>query len=719
MASWRRHNEGYPHLPRSLNADPYYPDHSSSTTSSNTMAATPYIGWKARISQLPINRWTVLILLVLIRVLIMLSSMNEDIGSAEEKALNACTKVEDVGSAMASMPHYLSLGVNDLAAGSMTRVVHGLVTTLELILTGVQEIILFVINMVVGTYVCLISALIHGGLDAAKGAVEGVTNLVNDAIDGIANGIDDEVKSFQDLMNSFSSKINDLVGTLKIFPNVEIPLIPSIDLSDDIQDLKNFDIDTSSITEGLANLNDTIPDFQDVKDMTRKAISIPFDLVKEQIDSAWGNYSFNRDVFPLAEKQALTFCSDNSKIRDFFESLFELAATAKIGFIVGLVIAAVLAMAAMYPLEKQRWNRQKRLSKLVHDKHYNPLDVIYITSRPVSSRIGIWLGDKLASGRRSVLVRWAWAYGTTLPALFLLSLALAGFFSSLCQYFVLIGVEKKVPELAEHVGDFAGDVVNSLQAVSTQWAADANGVILDFNNDLNEDVFGYVTEATDAVNDTLNTFVDKMNSGLEAVFQDTPLEQTIDSVVYCLVTAKIEGIQKGITWVHDHAHVEFPLFNNDTFSLGAQQSIQEDSDIQSFLANPRAVTTDELTETAQRVADHIRNNLVTELLISTGILLTYIIVVLIGVLVAAVRMASASEDGDADFITHIRRLNNGDSNVYKNSNNNKTDDMTSMPRSYRRLRSVNSVPSLSRRKSSSSIHSDPFADEKARRDGRQ
>lgn len=667
----------YPDLPRSLSANPYYDDPKSPTSPNNTVT-TPYIGWKGRISQLPINRWTILIVLVLIRVLIMLSGLNDDIGNAKEKALSACTKVEDVGSAMASMPHYLSLGVNDLAASGITNIVQGLVATLELVLTGVQEIILFIINLVVGTYVCLISALIHGGLDAAKNAIEGATDLLNNAIDSVANGIEDDVADFQDLMNQFTSKINDLVGGAGNFigdlfdGDVNIPDIPSLDLSDEMNSLKNLDIDTSSLTEGIQNLNDNIPDFQEVRNMTRQAISIPFEFVKEQIDETWGNYTFSRDVFPLAQREALSFCSDNDKIREFFESLYELAANAKKGFIIGLVIAAILAMVAMYPLEKHRWTQQKQLSKLVHNKGYNPLDIVYITSRPMSSRIGIWFADKLASGNRAILVRWAWAYGTTLPALFLLSLALAGYFSCACQYFVLIGVEKKVPELAHQVGDFAEDVVNTLQDVSVQWAQDANEVITDFNDDINNDILSYVTNTTNAVNDTLNTFVDTMNDGLEVVFKNTPLYEPIQSVVYCLVTVKVEGIQSGLTWVHDHSHIDFPTFGNDTFSLGAAESIDEDSDLKSFLASPGSVTTDEITEAAQKVADHIRNNIVTELLISTGILLTYFIVVLIGVTVAAMRMVPSDDHDGAGFVTHV---NEAPRNVPSSSHSSDTYNM--------------------------------------------
>lgn len=71
---------------------------------------TPYVGLRARLTQIPINRWTVLLLLVLARLIILFESLNTSLTGAKQEAASACAKVEEMGSAMASMPHYLSVG---------------------------------------------------------------------------------------------------------------------------------------------------------------------------------------------------------------------------------------------------------------------------------------------------------------------------------------------------------------------------------------------------------------------------------------------------------------------------------------------------------------------------------------------------------------------------------------------------------------------------------
>jgi hypothetical protein len=107
---------------------------------------TPYLGLRARLSQTWINRWTILLLLVLIRTLFAIASLDDNLGQARQQALSMCTSVESVGSAMASMPYYMATGVNELSANGIEKAIGALMEMLLMTITGVEEIVLFVIN---------------------------------------------------------------------------------------------------------------------------------------------------------------------------------------------------------------------------------------------------------------------------------------------------------------------------------------------------------------------------------------------------------------------------------------------------------------------------------------------------------------------------------------------------------------------------------------------
>jgi len=652
----REKPDPYPEVPPSLNHDSFEMQDVKRPRDNNWTAPpqdtagdiTPYLGLRARLSQIWINRWTVLLILVLVRVLILIAGLNDDIGDAKAKALQACTKVEDIGSAMASMPHYLSVGVNEMAGVGISKAVHAMVSVLMMILTGVEQLIMFVINFYIGMYICLTAALIHGTLDVAVGAADAVTKVINDGIKGITDGLANDVSGVQNTINSIFDAVNSATGLVgKHFDP------PKIDVSGRINDLHNIKVDDTAFVKSIVSLNGTIPTYDEAENLAKKAISIPFEMVKTALNSSYGAYAFDTTIFPVANKQALTFCSDNSIINDFFETLYKIARDAKIAFIVVLLVLAVLACVPMSYMEIRRFRRQRNHARVFTQHGYDSMDVVYIASRPITATAGIKIASKFR-GKRQLLARWAVAYATSLPAIFVLSLAVAGFFSCFCQWVLLRAIEKEAPALANQVGDFAAEVVTTLEDVSEKWATDANGVLLHFQDEVNNDVLGYVVNATSAVNNTLNTFTDEINKGISAVFGGTVLDNTVHNVVRCLIGLKIEAVEKGLTWVHDNAHVTLPLFPNDTFSTGAQKSISGDSDLTSFLSSPSSVTTDEITAAVDHVVNYLHNNMIQEALISTGLLLVYVIVVLLGVMRSLAGMITPDRthgDGGQRFLT--------------------------------------------------------------------
>ncbi|EFX06290.1 pheromone-regulated multispanning membrane protein [Grosmannia clavigera kw1407] len=647
----------YPEVPDTLSIDSYEMQNINLAAQApppkydSAGNVTPYLGLRARLSQVWLNRWTVLLLIMLVRLLMLLGNLRNDIDNAKAEALSACTKVEDAGSAMASMPHYMSAGVNSLAADSISKAVQGGVELLMMVLTGVQQLILFVINMYIGTYVCLSTALIHGALDVGIGAADEVTSAMNKAISAVTGTLADDVTSVQSTINSVFSEI---ASSASVFGSSLTA--PTINFTTQLDELKNIQVSDTAFVKTLETLNTSIPTYDQAEQLASSALSIPFDAVKTLLNNTYGNYTFEGSAFPVAKKQALTFCSDNDVVADFFAALYEVAKQAQTAFVAVIVVLAVLACVPMAWQELRRFRQQQRRPRLLTEQGFDPMDVVYIASRPFTAGVGIWLANRRwlsGSPKRQLLVRWTTAYATTMPALFVLSLAVVGFVSCLCQALLLRAVQRETPALAAEVGDFAGSVVQTLQNVSTAWADDGNAVLLEFQNHINDDLLGYVTNATTAINDTLNVFTDEINSAITAAFNGTVLYTTVQQVVYCLIGIKINTVEEGLTWVHDHARVTMPQFPTDVFSVGANESLTTDGGQTTFLATGSSVTSDEITAAVAKVVAFLHSGLVQEALLSTALLLVYVIVVLIGVVRAtaalAMRDRSRAEGGQRWF----------------------------------------------------------------------
>ncbi|EHK26673.1 uncharacterized protein TRIVIDRAFT_188924 [Trichoderma virens Gv29-8] len=626
----------FPHVPETLRLDSLDPSSSQRSIEPRADTApyiTPYLSLQSRLSQIWINRWTVLILIVLARTIILIAQLRENIADAEVQALSACTKVEGVGSAMASMPHYLSQGVNDLVALGVEKSVHAMVDVLDLVISGVEGIIIFYINFLTATYTCLITAMIHGTLDVVANVTADATEAYNSLINGTITDISKIANALQKGITNLTSSIEDSVfGGL-------LSAIPKVNFTKPIEELRRFELNSTDFVGDVQQLNKDLPTFEDVQNMTETAISYPFNKLRDALNETYSKYEFNKSSFPLAELKELTFCSDNDSLNRFFNNLQELVSKARVVFIVVFSLVAVAVMLPMAWMEIRRWRQQKEHAKLINQAEKDPMDVIYIASRPFSASYGIRFTSKM-SQKKQILVRWCIAYATSPAALFVLSLALSGFFACICQYILLKSVQKKTPALTQEVGAFAEHVVDSLRNVSDSWAASANGVITDLNDEINNDLLGYVSNATGAVNDTINTFVDKMQEGLDSALGGTILLGPIKTILHCVIGLKIESVQKGLTWVHDHAHVDLPLFPNDTFSAGASSSLSGDSGIHSFLSSPSSASADEVSGAVEHVTNWLHSNLVQEALISTGIFLVYVIIVLIGVIQTLVGMTT-------------------------------------------------------------------------------
>lgn len=230
---------------------------------------TPYLGLRARLSQVWFNRWTLLLLLIMVRVLLATQSLDSDLDSAKDKALSACTGVESMGSAMASMPHYMSKGVNEMAAKGIEMTVQALEATLLMLITAIQEIVIFIINLVTSTYVCLITLAVKSSVGVVVDATKEITDFINKALKEITEGVQKDINGLQNTLNMVSSsieKVPNFFGSGITIPKIDLP---SLDNLNEVQ------IPTDFIKK-LDTLEKNIPDFKTVQKAANDVIRIPF-----------------------------------------------------------------------------------------------------------------------------------------------------------------------------------------------------------------------------------------------------------------------------------------------------------------------------------------------------------------------------------------------------------------------------------------------------------
>ncbi|KAH7392488.1 hypothetical protein BKA66DRAFT_567827 [Pyrenochaeta sp. MPI-SDFR-AT-0127] len=633
MASSANQQQPFPSVPPSMSAgdnhemrDYYPPQDAPRPIMNQTPNFKPYLGLRARLSQIWINRWTILLLLVLVRLLFAIASTDSSLTSARREALSACTQVENIGSSMASMPHFMSKGMNEMTASGIEKAVSGLMAMLEMSVTGVEEIVLFVIHMMTSTYLCLITLAVSGSLHAAVEIGNAINKQLDETINEVTEDMGNAVKSVSDGINSIMDKINfNIPGFDK----------PTINLDEQITKLKALEL-PPQMQQGLQKLNESIPTFAEVQNFTDNLIRTPFEEVKKLIQGM-DTFEFDRKLLPVPQKETLNFCSEGNSINDFFDGLIVMAYNARKIALGVLIAAAIIVCVPMAWMEVRRYRKMQERAALFAEGH-DGMDVVYLASRPTSSGIGLWFGKRFGSARRQAVMRWTWAYATSVPMLFLLSLGIAGLFACFCQYLLLKAIQDKTPELTDQVADFAEKVVTSLNNASMSWSGGVNGAVAKLDKEINDDIFGWVNSSTTAVNNTLNGFVSEMSKTLNDTFGGTVLYDPIKEVLNCLIGLKIASFQKGLTWVQEHAHVSFPGVANDTFSLGALAEKSDSDSAAALLANPNGKAKDEITEAVEHVIEKLMSGIQTEALISTALILIWLFIAIGGLVYASTHL---------------------------------------------------------------------------------
>lgn len=619
---------------------------------------TPYIELRARLSQIWINQHTIFLVLIIIKLVLFNVSLTSSLESTEKYTMSSCKAAENIGSSAASTPHYLALGANSMIDMSLTSARNGLIQALMLTLTILEQLLLFVIEMLVGTYTCLLTVAIDTTANSAINATEAVIHYVDGALSTVVNGLEDGVEAIEKVFNTVASTFNSISSAFN--ENQNSNLISNVSLS--IGSLKNLSIPTS-INANLEELRNHIPNYTDVKNATGQVISIPFDMLKTEINETLLSKAvpFNTSAIAIPTAQTITFCSNGSGIEKFYAEVNQgIAVMCKI-FIIILSLAAVCACIPVAYHEIKEWRWIKHCAENVTEiydlkvekeqsepiPHLTPtsnqrvdnVEIIQSASHKLITRLQIFSANRFSNLTQKALAKWWVEYVLYPPALMVLALGSCGLLVCVVQFIIFSQVKASLPAFEQGMGNVAVSVLGDVQDGIGKWANSTNDQILNVQNDINDSLLGWVHTATGSINDTIGEFESQMNHALNSTFGGTPFYQGITGVVYCVIGSKIDAIQKGIEWVHNNTQVSFPMvqsnyilpsaLSNDTSESAAISSASaNDSTVDSLVDSAVSL----MTSALKALIEAYEKSLYLELKISLVLLSVWLFVALTGFL---------------------------------------------------------------------------------------
>lgn len=551
-------------------------DHAEKGKYSTSYLPSPYIKLMARLSQVWLNQYAIMLLLLVFRLSFTLAALRENLANSEEAINVSCLEVQAIASIVASMPHYFVVGSNALVKNSIDSTITGFATLLIKLLTAVEAVIEFVVASFRSTYTCLLKMAVDGSL----AAIIQTTDAIGETVNATMSVISDDLSSAICDANAVLQQLDGVVSTLTavIGEKVSIPTLtlPTIQGLGGMYLLAPFE---ASVRELRAHLSTGL-----VENTTDTIVALPFVELKQTITDTLLDYSFDASLLESPQVVQFTLCP-SSQIQTFFVSLNDDMHQIYVQIVAGLIFCGLLTFVFNIWIQCWRWRAILKLA-LATRIATDSVDSVLIAISPIRAKFREYLQSTAITLEKQYLAQWLITYISHTPIAYVFSLVLVGSLSITLQIIMQRKFKTLLATQDMDTSDIYKLVDSSLVNSSKLWTQAANLKIASIEQDLNTKLFGWVRNATSVVNATLNEFTNELVSTLNFTFQGTILYEPAIAVMDCVLLLKIQGIEGGLTWVHNQAHIELPLIPSTILNLSStDQSVimQRGSDATSSL----------------------------------------------------------------------------------------------------------------------------------------
>ncbi|GAA6048657.1 hypothetical protein JCM3770_002004 [Rhodotorula araucariae] len=584
----------------------------------------PYLGPRAHLSLSWLSQSFLALVLLLVALAFLRAQIPALVGDARASLTAACARVEGAATVAVSLPHYMADGVNEVNVRAVNALSHGAGTVLDLMLQALEAIVLFMIDMYRSLFLCLLDLAVHGSITVLVKGIEEAQEFVTEALGGVRNAIQESIGGVNTLIDHTVGLIDDIPGVDLDVPQIDIP---------ELSALENVTL-PDTLINALRDLNSTIPTLDEFRSGLDSLVSTPIEALRSSISETLRNSTIDVELLPVPPKERVSFCQDldTSWVDDVGTGLGQFAAVA-----IGLVLLAMVLLTAANALwaryryraflagvlaARDAWlvdlvggdaaDRQAH-AQTVQETLSTPnlLSFLNASSHPALARLISRASSllRLETPAAKANLVWFLSYVAHPYAWAFFALGAVGLVVVQVQLAVLDGpVRRLTRDKAEKgAGEFSTSVAATMNAkmevAAAEWANGTNRVIMDAQDGINENLFGWVNDTTTALNSTMNGFYAEITDAVTSVFNGTILEDPALGLVYCLIGSKVDAVSTALTWLHQHAHLSLPTVSPSLLTLSPNRT----DDLTAALTDP--ISTVSAPSIADRMLDAYRRSL--------------------------------------------------------------------------------------------------------------
>ena len=650
---------------------------------------TNYLTLDERLTQVWINKNTLILLIAALKLIFFTQSLQKAIMASKTYVIANCDAADRALQTLTdNSPYYVYKLGNFLVTKSIESAVSTTLRVLSTLVYASQELLNFMVDLHLGTYVCLLVGAIDGTVDIATNTTEKLISFVNDTVITFTNELDDGLNDVSKVIDKvfqagdkieefFTHKDNaddDQSGILERLSHVNLTIAA----------LRHVQI-PPSINEKLEELASRTPDFSEVKNATKRLLDEPFEFVRNEIDSMnTSNWFANVSLLytpPYKHHVNVSgpgICSQHEDVissvyRDIIDSL----ETLTICFLTVLSLGACMTLFYEIWRDYRFWKKLQRM-KCDYTQGQKPYLVEYLDSQSSSSgtmckleyqgedsmdiisvyysvfeswhtRLSRWVVKVLTLGGTIPLtelqrgkLQWVVIYITSERALTVLGVGLLGVvvcgFQFLILHLLRVAVLSKTSplnRLAWTVGsiteDRFGDYLDT-------WAKQVNLFINTTEDTMNERMFGWVDKITASINNTVNTAITDIDNVLNRMFNGTLLHSPMSTVARCAIEDKLYDVRHAMTWLENRAHIDLPRINiTEAKRYLFSQTLPQSPKTSNLSSATSHEILQDVTNAVISTLDSFKAVTLRELYVSSGIIGIWILQIFIGCIISTLK----------------------------------------------------------------------------------
>lgn len=555
--------------------------------------------------------------LLILKVYLFTGALLAAISSIEEVTVITCSKIDIMLNQSLNVVSQINRATYEGVQYAMESIVEIVKVLLSLCITVVKSVIGLIIEIYLGTLACLCTAFVKGTLEFVADIASVVTEGVEDAINFATESINTALSQLSTIINGF---IKGLEAIKSLFSSDSASLtdaLTSVTLT--ISALKNVSIPTTFV-EKIANLSDSIPDFEDVLSNLTILVTLPLDVLDTQVKQLSITESFQASGTNIQSFNVLgETCQE---LENIFDEVIKTAQICSNYVLIGLGVATCLLFCFLIWMAKRTWKRnstfleslaqenlQLKVGNLIYE-HENVL--LQMVTKTWDFRLQ-WLVNYMNT---HTLMRCA-MMGTCGLICFGLQSMILNYIERKLERFVDIiiiedGTKSQITKLV-------GIYFNETQSYIDASQKDINLQLLKPVQQLSTDLYSTILTAESAINNTVNS-----------VFGGSPFAAPLQTIIYCTIGRKIDTIEKALKWLVSNTELTFLEYSDTSMMSVSSKSVDDVFENLSNLA-------DNITSATEHLIKQYRKILQVELIVSSSFLGVWFLMLIIGCGILVVR----------------------------------------------------------------------------------